>query len=331
VEQLKKTRFQLHYTREAEDSLKKDYGSLKNLLESVGIDDTDSIKEEYLSMNVTTIPTRHAISVILDIKKMKDLMKETSKKDLDEAVASEKVIHCFDSSRILGYTVKVNDSLVRYNMGALHKNCDFVNVVQQELGSCWFHAVASTLTAMKHPELVEKIRNGEIKPYNVEHRALENNDKINDFQLRQMNTIRKMSEKFNIGFTQDGRGTIDVLVDNRTQEEVKKMPFPDVAREVLGIKTENKAEEIGDKKGQTDFSHSVRVIDGRSRAIEKLSKKTESSDKIIKRNLRAEKKPTLYGAKEKSVDDIVMRYGRNEFDTFASREEKKKNEKNIAI
>ncbi|MDR2077981.1 MAG: hypothetical protein LBP39_03370 [Rickettsiales bacterium] len=271
VEQLKKTRFQLHYTREAEDSLKKDYGSLKNLLESVGIYNINEVEEDYISLRLETIPIIHAISVILDIKKMKDLMKETGKKDLDEAVASEKVIHCFDSSRILGcYIVKVNDSLVRYNMGALHKNCDFVNLAQQKLDSCWFHAVAATLTAMKHPELVQKIRDGEIELYDIEHCALENNDKLNEFQLKQMNTIIEMSEKFNIGSTWYGRKSIDMLIRDLVKKRVEDAPIPNMTEGVLGTKIVNKIREMESAK--------LKII-----APEQPVKTNSETDSVIKK------------------------------------------------
>ncbi|MDR2077743.1 MAG: hypothetical protein LBP39_02125, partial [Rickettsiales bacterium] len=98
VEQLKKTRFQTHYIREGEDSLRKDYGSLKGFLESVGIN-INTVEEDYISLKVDTIPPEHAVSVILDIKKMKELKNLQPEKSLDEAIADKKVIHCFDSSR----------------------------------------------------------------------------------------------------------------------------------------------------------------------------------------------------------------------------------------
>ncbi|MDR2077823.1 MAG: hypothetical protein LBP39_02550 [Rickettsiales bacterium] len=325
VEQLKKTRFQLYYTKEGEDSLKKDYGSLKGFLESFGIDNINEVKEDYLSLKVDTIPPKHTVSVILDIKKMKDLMKETGKKDLDEAVASEKVIHCFDSSRFLGYPVTEDSPETCFNIGALDKNCDFVNLEQQELGSCWFHAVASTLTAMKYPELVEKIEDGTIELYDTGHDSIREGDKLNEFQLRQMNTIREISKKFDIGLTKDDREVIDLIIDNQTQEEVGKMPFPDVLREVLGIKTENKAEEMDDGKGQSDFSYRVRVIDGRNRAIEKLSKKTESNEKVILKELETQRGFLTQNGKRRGVDDNAVHYGKkSKFDTFTSREEKKR-------
>ncbi|MDR2077993.1 MAG: hypothetical protein LBP39_03430, partial [Rickettsiales bacterium] len=86
VEQLKKTRFQLYYTKEDENSLKKDYRSLKNFLKSVGIDNIKEVKEDYISLGVATIPVIHAVGVILDIKKMKELMERTGNRDLDGAV-----------------------------------------------------------------------------------------------------------------------------------------------------------------------------------------------------------------------------------------------------
>jgi hypothetical protein len=326
VEQLKKTRFQLHYMREDEDSLKKDYGSLKNLLESFGIDNINEVKEDYTSLKVDTIPPKHAVSVILDIKKMKDLMKETGKEDLDEAVASEKVIHCFDSSRAVGCHVMVDGLETYFDMGALTKNCDFVNLTQQNFGSCWFHALASTLTALRYPELIERIRDEEIELYDIKHRTLKNNDKLNEFQLRQMNTVREISKKFDIGLTEDGREVIDLIIDNQTQEEVGKMPFPDVLRE-LGIKTENKAEEIGDKKGQSDFSYRVRVINGRNRAIEKLSKKTESNEKVILKELETQKGFLTQSGGERGVDDNAVYYGRrrNKPGTFVDELKKRRN------
>ncbi|MDR2077495.1 MAG: hypothetical protein LBP39_00845, partial [Rickettsiales bacterium] len=98
VEELKRTRFQLEYTRKGEDSLRKEYGSLKDFLESVGIN-INTVEEDYISLKVDTIPPDHTVSVILDIKKMKELKNLQPEKSLDEAIADKKVIHCFDSSR----------------------------------------------------------------------------------------------------------------------------------------------------------------------------------------------------------------------------------------
>jgi hypothetical protein len=234
VEQLKKTRFQLYYTKEGEDSLREDYGSLTNFLKSVGIDSIGNVEDNYISLRIEILPQGHAVSVILDIKKMKELMEETGKKDLDEAIGNEKVIHCFDSSRTLGCPVAGDNSKTNYNnIGALGKNCDFVNLEQQELYSCWFQAAAATLTALKYPEVVKRITNGEIELYNVEHRLAGEDDEPNEFQFRQMHTIIEVSEKFNIGPMEDNREPIDVLIRDNMKTKVEGTVL-DMTEDLLG-------------------------------------------------------------------------------------------------
>ncbi|MDR2077822.1 MAG: hypothetical protein LBP39_02545 [Rickettsiales bacterium] len=251
VEQLKKTRFQLYCTRELEDSLIEDYKSLEGFLKSVGIDNINEVEEDYISLEVSTIPAIHGISVILDIKKMKELKKLKPDKSLGEAVASEKVIHCFDSSRTLGHSTAENSSKPRLNMGALDKNCDFVNLAQQELGSCWFHAMAANLAALKYPEIVKEITNGGIELYDMKHRTFGEYDRPNKFQLKQINTIREISERFNIGSTQDGREAIDVIVKDEMKEEVEGAVLS-IGEEVLGRKMSSEILKIINSKKKNE-------------------------------------------------------------------------------
>jgi hypothetical protein len=150
---------------------------------------------------------------------MKELMKRANR-GLNESVSNNKVIYCYDSSRTLGYTS---------DMGELTKNCGFVNLRQREFNSHWFDCVAQALTAIKHPELVERIANGEIKLYdvrygffNIEHRLLKDGDRLNEFQLEQLNTIVEMAKKFNIGPTKDGKEVIDLLIDDKMREKFRE-------------------------------------------------------------------------------------------------------------
>jgi hypothetical protein len=342
VEQLKKTRFQ-HYTRKNEDSLRKDYGSLKDLLESVDINSIDEVEEDYLSLRIATIPTTHGISVILDIKKMKELKNLKPGRSLDEAVADKKVIHCFDSSRVLGANVGK-----KHNMGALTKNCDFVNLTQQELGSCWFHAMASTLTAMKYPELVQKIRNEKIELYDTEHKSIREGDKLNEFQLKQMNTIREISEKFNIGFIDDNREAIDLIIRSDVKEKVMEEPLRDVSEEVLGTKMVNVIKKMRDRlerseivpiqpiktnletvsarrKRETDFAHRVRITGEQDRTVKVLREDPEKSEKIILKELEAQRNFLTKNGKKRGIDDNVVHYGKgNEYDTLVSKLKKKR-------
>jgi hypothetical protein len=214
-------------------SLNESYESLKNFLESIGIGDIKEIKKDYISMKISAKPQEHAVSVILDIKKMKELMKKTGR-NLDEAIAGEKVIYCYDSSRVLGCPVIENSpEAYYYNMGALTKNCDFVNLRQQELSSCWFQAVASTLTAMKHPEIVKKIADGEIELYDTKYRLVDSYNRLNEFQLKQINTIIEISKKFNIEFGWIIKKPIDLIIYNQMKEKVQ-ITVLDRSEEVLG-------------------------------------------------------------------------------------------------
>jgi hypothetical protein len=349
VGQLKRTRFQLDYLGEKPNVLEKDYGSLKNFLESVGIDNIGNVKEDYISLKVSTIPLGHVISAVLDIKKMKELIKETGKKDLDEAVASEKVIYCYDGSRLLGYPVIGADPEASYSMGALDKNCDLVNLEQQELGSCWFQAVAATLTAMKYPEVVKKITDGEIEFYDTDHDLIEEDDRLNEFQFRQLSTIIEISKKFDIRLAQDNNKLIDLLTRDDVKKETKATVL-NIAEELLGRTTNSKIlkiinsnkEEGGSdfiypnrsgvrdvanalkvnleqEEGESDFSYIIRLISEEFKKINKYREDMENSKKAIENRLNAKEKATLYG------DNIVIRNGRNEFGTFVSELKKRRN------
>ncbi|MDR2077992.1 MAG: hypothetical protein LBP39_03425, partial [Rickettsiales bacterium] len=354
VEQLKKTRFQLEHMKGKEDNLREEYGSLKNFLESVGISNIDNVEEDYISLKANTIPEIHAVSVILDIKKMKDLMRKTGRRNLDEAIGSEKVIHCYDSSRAVGCHVMVDGLKTYFDMGALTKNCDFVNFEQQKLDSCWFHAVAATLTALKHPEIVKKIGDGEIELYDTRNVIARSNNKLNEFQLRQMDTIIEISEKFDIGPTKNGREIIDLIIRDIVKKRVEDAPIPNMTEGVLGTKIVNKIREtknnklnrskivreqpaktnpeidsvrkkpgffhrirlwfrnVAGKFGKSDFYHKIRLINKQYEKINRYREILENSRKVIEKRLEAEKKSMLYGARETSVDGIVMHYGRNE-------------------
>ncbi|MDR2077562.1 MAG: hypothetical protein LBP39_01190 [Rickettsiales bacterium] len=324
VEELKKTRFQLSSTREGEDSLRKEYGSLRDFLESIGIYNINSVEEDYISLVTNTIPPGHAVSVILDIKRMKELKNLQPEKSLDEAIADKKVIHCFDSSRLLGYPVTGNSSVTHYNMGTLDKNCNFINLFQQNLGSCWFHAMASTLTVLKHPEIVKKIRDGEIELYDIKHDLIKKGDRLNEFQLRQMNTIREISKKFDIESMLGNRETVDLIIYDQIKEEVKKTVL-DIKEEMMGRETNRKILEIinSKKKGKKpgfvgefiinlrqkdrklDFPYKVHLFSEQFEKINNRRKEMENIRDAIKEKLEAENKPIVYGTRG-SIDDGAL-------------------------
>jgi hypothetical protein len=248
---------------------------------------------------------------------MKELKNLQPEKSLDEAIADKKVIHCFDSSRILG---TIEDKIY-YNMGALDKNCDFVNLVQQELGSCWFHAVAANLTAMKHSELVQRIGNGEIELYDTEHRLAKKGDEINEFQFKQLNTIIEISKNFNIELTDDNRAAVDVIIRNKMKKKVEET-VPNMSKRVLGSTLDNKIREqtknnksgkasrqrqeeklrtnFTREEGESDFAYRVRLEDKVSEEAKKHRKALDIRKDDIEK-LKAEKK-----SMKESVDDSLL-------------------------
>jgi hypothetical protein len=78
------------------------------------------------------------------------------------------------------------------------------------------------------------------------------------------------------------------------------------------------------KNKESDFAYITRLIDEQLKKISIRRKEMENSKKAIEKKLKVEKKPVLYGARSQSIDDIVMHYGRSEFDTFASKKLKAK-------
>ncbi|MDR2077448.1 MAG: hypothetical protein LBP39_00605, partial [Rickettsiales bacterium] len=116
------------------------------------------------------------------------------------------------------------------------------------------------------------------------------------------------------------------------------------------------------RKRETDFSYRVRLDDEQDRAVKVLREDPKKSEKVILKELEAQRNFLTQNGRKRGVDDNVVNYGRrrnkpdtfvrnlmrdgkrrstddtvvdygkkSEFGTFVSREEKKKNEKNIAI
>lgn len=190
IDILKRVRFELD-TSESNNpnyygNVYSDRNSLELYLNSLGLTIKNSSKNknltpiefllkngiDYFAINMVTIAKGHQISCIFDLKKIKN----------DENY----FIYVYDSSRTIDYS--------RNNLGVLQKYTKIFSHDQQELGSCWYHAVSSAIIAAKYPEIIEKIRTGLIKTVKSKK-----DSEFNDFEILQIIKLQEIAENFGVG------------------------------------------------------------------------------------------------------------------------------------
>ena len=141
---------------------------------------------DYITTNATTTPRGHAVNITIDLKKIRETFeKGETPDDID-------FIYGYDSSRIIGHPDH------KGNLGKITNNCKFYNHNQQELGSCWYHASCSTLTAAENPDIIDRIRNKEIKPILFDDRYIKESTQINDFEILQMKRLQTLAENLEV-------------------------------------------------------------------------------------------------------------------------------------
>ncbi|MDR1494624.1 MAG: hypothetical protein LBI29_01130 [Rickettsiales bacterium] len=165
------------------EKLENIYSSPEFLLNAVGInfDDINSINSDFLTMVATTVNNKHAVVILMDLKKIKEL--EKSGIDLNDA--SEKFLFCFDSSGV------VSANTYGYSIGELTNICEFICKILQENGTCWLHAAAANIAIAKNPDIVRKIREGTIRRHNSENEInTEKSSLPNEFETKHIMTFR---------------------------------------------------------------------------------------------------------------------------------------------
>lgn len=98
----------------------------------------------YISVNMRTISRGHEISVVIDLRKLKEKRKG--------------FIYVYDSSRI------IDDPSKNENLWNLQPYCLIFSRNQQRFGSCWLNSSCSTIVFAENPEIIDEIANGIIIP-----------------------------------------------------------------------------------------------------------------------------------------------------------------------
>jgi hypothetical protein len=159
-------------------------------------------------MVVTIAMKGHGVCLVLDLEKLRGI-------DWNSLDTSKEVfIYCYDSSRVIGNLDPKGEPIPGEDLGRLTENTAMINRSQQESGSCWYHAAAAVLTAAKNPGLIDRIRSGEIKLYelyaNEEKTKYKPRDgwltpvlgpenRANEFMLSQMEMLQQLAEVAGIG------------------------------------------------------------------------------------------------------------------------------------
>ena len=185
---------------------------------------------DYITTNAATTPRDHAVNITIDLNKIRKEITENHKK-IDDITD---FIYGYDSSRAIGRPD------YKGNLGKITKNCKFYNHNQQKLGSCWYNASCSTLTAAENPDIINRIRDGEIEQILIENAKIESNTqiddfKLNDFEILQMKRLQTLAENLEVkrlGLKKENKKLtsknnrprmIRQIVDEEMREKLKKL------------------------------------------------------------------------------------------------------------
>jgi hypothetical protein len=135
------------------------YRTLKrvtSLLESIRINQHSllTITENYISLFLGL--NGHAASAILDLEEMRKIVGQSGWNALDETDTT--LFYIYDSSTLFG--ARCYDGKYEKVLGVAKEKGLRINMNVQGLDSCWLHAVAAQVTAMKNPHLVANLKSG---------------------------------------------------------------------------------------------------------------------------------------------------------------------------
>lgn len=116
---------------------------------------------------------RHAIASAIDLKKIKE-------------GSLDKIFYGLDSERMVG-------DLESYP-NAIKNNSKFYNHNQQRLGSCWYNSICSVKAISENPEIINKIRDNEIKPIGQNDVEMTEKTEINELEILQMQKLQEFAK-----------------------------------------------------------------------------------------------------------------------------------------
>jgi hypothetical protein len=235
VEELKRIRFQTIGTKARKKMVRSEsYNEIKSFMESIGTPEVGSVmkKNKYLTMVVGGLGIHHAAGAIVDVEKINRLdptMRE-------ESFGNQKLFYMYDSSKHelgvsknnYGKYIPVND--YSYFFGNLSSRVEFLNQNEQEPRSlsCMAHATMAVLTAAREPDLVKRMKNGEVRLYDITKTNSSTgirDGQFNEFELKTMLNLQKVFDDLKVTEV-DGLPRVNVvssLVSAEDKEAVKSM------------------------------------------------------------------------------------------------------------
>jgi hypothetical protein len=245
--------------------MEKLYENMGTFLEFLGINlnNLDSISGDFIITTIATTSEAHSVTVIIDLKRLREL-KDNGE---DITTTNKRVMFIFDGSRIIG-----DPRYRQHNLGNIQKNCVVVNQNIQGLGSCWYHAVSSTMAMARNSDIFGSLRDGTVAEWdnNSGEQVLQSPFRIGGklptrFEIEHMLQLQEIANEYNIGVINDQlisklivlrhvrdmmenflddrelfnvfEERIDTLVERREKEE--EANFDDDTRKNLGQKYKN--------------------------------------------------------------------------------------------
>ncbi|MDR3078451.1 MAG: hypothetical protein LBU15_00215 [Rickettsiales bacterium] len=203
-----------------------------SFLESIAIDQNVLLTttEDYISTVVSLrnslSPNAHAIAVILDIKKMRKIVTESSSEWRRLDSTDEVFFYIFDSSAVIGNGAFSEE--YKNVLEGIERNSRRINVNIQETGSCWLYAVAAVLTAIKNPQLVARLASGEIELQKLSHvidlssfTDSQLSKFLNIFVVETLLTLQRIGNTYGVGLIQ-GRLLLGQVVNDWFAALVRK-------------------------------------------------------------------------------------------------------------
>jgi hypothetical protein len=233
IEELKRIRFQTIGTRRREKIANEEsYNEIKSFMESIGTPEVGSVmkKNKYLTMVVGGLGIHHAAGAIVDVEKINRLDPTMREESFD----NQKLFYVYDSGKHKlsggdhGKYIPIGE--YSYFFGNISSKVKFLNQNEQEPRSlsCMTHATMAVLTAAKEPDLVKRIKNGEVRLYDL---ATANSStgirdgQFNEFELKTMLNLQKVFDDLKVTEV-DGLPRVNVvssLVSAEDKKAVKSM------------------------------------------------------------------------------------------------------------
>lgn len=185
----------------------------------ISIDELLNNNIDYISINMQTTARDHVVCGVIDLKKLKQLREKKLKGATEEELKElKKFIYVYDTSRI------IDNQNVKGDLGQLQEYCQIFNHVQQELGSCWYNTACSVIAAAIYLEIIEKIRNGEIKQVGELEKYVSDNTEFNELETLQMMTLQTVAKDLKVErLGEDNKKMMHQIVRQDIRNAIKKM------------------------------------------------------------------------------------------------------------